>query len=109
MSDHDLIRRGDALAAIEDLFITADNDREEGYDEGVGASLEAIAALPPAKQDDLASGKAVTVGVNLQLVKDCRDAMNGEGPRAYDWSDKPHRLIYDLCREIERLSALKGK
>lgn len=30
-----------------------------------------------------------------------RSAMNGEGPKAYDWSDKPHRLIYDLCRKIE--------
>jgi len=40
-----LIDKAEALAAIEDLFITADNDREEGYDEGVAACLEAIAAL----------------------------------------------------------------
>lgn len=51
MPDNDLIRRGDALAAMNELWITADNDRDEGYDEGVGASLEAIAALPAAPLD----------------------------------------------------------
>lgn len=34
-----------------------------------------------------------------------RQAMSGKGPRAYDWSDKPHRLIYDLCRYIETAEA----
>lgn len=32
------------------------------------------------------------------------DAMSGEGDVAYDWKDKPHRLIYDLiayCRFLE--------
>jgi hypothetical protein len=46
MSDNDPIRRGDVSNALNDLFITADNDREEGYDEGISAALEAIAALP---------------------------------------------------------------
>lgn len=36
-------------------------------------------------------------------TKDYRDAMGGEGPLAYQWKDKPHRLIYDLCHEIEHL------
>jgi hypothetical protein len=40
------------------------------------------------------------------LTFDLRRAVGGEGPRAYDWSDKPHRLLYDACREIERLTAL---
>jgi hypothetical protein len=40
--------------------------------------------------------------LNLQ---DYRDAVSGKGPRAYDWEDKPHRLIYDLCGEIEILRA----
>jgi hypothetical protein len=34
-----------------------------------------------------------------------RQAVNGDGPRAYDWSDKPHRLIYDLCSYIEAAEA----
>lgn len=34
---------------------------------------------------------------------DYRDATEGEGPHAFTWIDKPHRLIYDLCREIDRL------
>jgi hypothetical protein len=40
-----------------------------------------------------------------QLTYECRMAVSGKGPRAYDWSDKPHRLIYDLCREIEAAAA----
>jgi hypothetical protein len=33
-----------------------------------------------------------------------RVAISGDGPRAYDWSDKPHRLVYDLCSHIEELA-----
>ena len=40
-----------------------------------------------------------------ELTYECRMAISGEGPRALDWSDKPHRLVYDLSREIERLTA----
>lgn len=28
------------------------------------------------------------------------------GEKAAEWSDKPHRLVYDLCREIERLQII---
>lgn len=34
-----------------------------------------------------------------------RQAISGDGSRAYEWQDKPHRLVYDLCAEIERLAA----
>lgn len=40
-----------------------------------------------------------------QLTYDCRAAIGGNGPLAYTWQDKPHRLVYDLCREIERIAA----
>lgn len=39
-------------------------------------------------------------------TQDYRDAVSGKGPQAYNWSDKPHRLIYDLCKEVERLRAM---
>ena len=39
-----------------------------------------------------------------QFTYELRKAVSGEGPRAYDWSDKPHRLLYDACREIERIN-----
>jgi hypothetical protein len=42
------------------------------------------------------------------LTFDYRRAISGEGPHAADWDDKPHRLVYDLCREIERLSAAQS-
>lgn len=38
-------------------------------------------------------------------VDDYRNAPGGEGPLAGEWDDKPHRLIYDLCREVNRLRA----
>lgn len=37
---------------------------------------------------------------------DYRDALSGEGgfgSLGYEWSDKPHRLVYDLCGEIDLL------
>lgn len=37
-----------------------------------------------------------------------RQAMSGEGKLAFTWSDKPHRLIYDLCRYIETAEAKRG-
>lgn len=43
-----------------------------------------------------------------QLTYECRKAMSGEGPRAFTWTDKPHRLIFDLCRRIEELEAVNS-
>ena len=37
---------------------------------------------------------------------DYRKALSGEGDTwslGYEWSDKPHRLVYDLCGEIDAL------
>lgn len=36
------------------------------------------------------------------LTYELRLAVSGEGPRAYDWSDKPHRLLWDACGALER-------
>jgi hypothetical protein len=41
-----------------------------------------------------------------QLTYECRLAVGREGPRGYDWEDKPHRVVYDLCRELEARAAL---
>lgn len=38
-----------AAEACEDLWIRADNDREEGYDEGLGAAMESIRRIDPAQ------------------------------------------------------------
>lgn len=34
-----------------------------------------------------------------------RMAVSGEGPLAHQWSDKPHRLLYDACSIIESAAA----
>lgn len=34
-----------------------------------------------------------------------RQAISGEGPLAGEWADKPHRLVFDLCRAIEQVEA----
>lgn len=41
-------------------------------------------------------------GINAEHY---RLAVAGEGPQAAQWKDKPHRLVYDLAREVERLQA----
>ena len=43
-------------------------------------------------------------------MKDCspeafRLAPSGEGPHAYNWADKPHRVLYDAARRIEELTS----
>ena len=38
-----------------------------------------------------------------------RLAVAGEGEWAYTWTDKPHRVVYDVCREVERLTAALAK
>ena len=35
------------------------------------------------------------------LTYQCRIAISGEGERGWEWQDKPHRLVYDLCRQVE--------
>jgi hypothetical protein len=40
------------------------------------------------------------------VTDDYWKAPSGEGPQAATWKDKPHRLVYDLVREVERLRAL---
>lgn len=55
------------------------------------------------------NGAAIWVNYDAQVERcdlntaDYRLAPGGEGPLAATWRDKPHRLIYDLCAEIERL------
>lgn len=36
-------------------------------------------------------------------TQEYRVAPGGDGPHANQWKDKPHRLIYDLCSEVDRL------
>jgi hypothetical protein len=43
------------------------------------------------------------------MTYEARMAITGDGPRAYEWSDKKHRVVYALCREIERIAALASK
>lgn len=43
-------------------------------------------------------------------TQEYRDAVDYEGEPciftlAYDWRDKPHRLVYDLCNEVDWLNA----
>ncbi|MFM7009060.1 MAG: hypothetical protein ACKO0Z_06955 [Betaproteobacteria bacterium] len=42
-------------------------------------------------------------------TKHYRDALSGEGSLGYDWSDKPHRLVFDLCGEIEAMTKFLKK
>lgn len=40
------------------------------------------------------------------ITTDYREAISGFSDNEtlnFDWEDKPHRLVYDLCSEVERL------
>lgn len=50
-----------------------------------------IRVLPPKK----------TLAQQGLTTEDFRHAVGNEGPLAGQWADKPHRLVYDLCSEIE--------
>ena len=78
----DLISREAAIATIEDIW----HDFAPYED-----TVAAIRALPAVQPD-----------TPTQLTYEARLAIDGEGPRAYDWFEKPHRIVYDLCREIEK-------
>jgi hypothetical protein len=39
-------------------------------------------------------------------TNDYRNAPSNEGPQAAQWADKPHRLVYDLCNEVDNLNNL---
>lgn len=42
-------------------------------------------------------------GPLMYSLDDYIDAPSTFGPLAYTWEDKPHRLVYDLVKEIKRL------
>ena len=64
--------------------------------------------LTPVSQDELVKlmNDCEIPDMPTQMTYHLRSAMWGEGDWAYQWKDKPHRLIYDACREIERLTAI---
>lgn len=46
---------------------------------------------------------------NGSTTDDYRAALSGEGEigsLGYEWSDKPHRLVYDLCGEVDHLRSI---
>lgn len=60
----------------------------------------------PASQEELERLKNACEIPDMptQMTYHLRRAISGEGDYADDWEDKPHRLVYDACREIERLT-----
>jgi hypothetical protein len=59
----------------------------------------------PTPATDLAPPTPAPVGSSGHTTRDYRNAPSNIGPLAFEWQDKPHRLVYDLCREIERQAA----
>jgi hypothetical protein len=65
--------------------------------------------LTPVPQEELERLKndCEIPDVPTQLTYHLRRAVSGGGDLADEWNNKPHRLIYDACREIERLNVCK--
>ena len=68
----------------------------------VPIGLDAVAILNSVSSCD----KCKPFRVGAMLTKDYMEAPSGIGPMAYDWKDKPHRLVYDLALEVELLKQL---
>jgi hypothetical protein len=94
------------------------HDPEVGYSHVYRAMLSA-APPPPVttrEAEDFVSALAATVQQRTRArmregatADDYRKAVDGEGEfgsLGYEWSDKPHRLVYDLCGEVEHLQSL---
>jgi hypothetical protein len=66
------------------------------------------AYLTPVSQEELLRLKndCEIPDMPTKLTYHLRRAPSGGGDLADEWNNKPHRLIYDACREIERLNAL---
>jgi len=64
--------------------------------------------LTPVSQDELVKlmNDCEIPDMPTQMTYHLRLAPSGEGDYANEWDNKPHRLIYDACREIERLAAI---
>ena len=65
--------------------------------------------LTPVPQEELERLKndCEIPDVPTKLTYHLRRAVSGGGDLADEWNNKPHRLIYDACREIERLNVCK--
>ena len=66
------------------------------------------AYLTPVSQDELLrlQNDCEIPDVPTKLTYHLRLAPGGQGDYADEWNNKPHRLIYDASREIERLTAI---
>ena len=64
--------------------------------------------LTPVSQEELLRLKndCEIPDMPTKLTYHLRRAPSGGGDLVDEWNNKPHRLIYDACREIERLNAL---
>ena len=64
--------------------------------------------LTPVSQEELLRLKndCEIPDMPTQMTYHLRRAPSGGGDLVDEWNNKPHRLIYDACREIERLSAI---
>ncbi len=74
--------------------------------EPVAGTRELLGWLPtaaPEPRDEALRTRAVSIHGTTWTTWDYRVAPANEGPLAYDWSDKPHRLVYDLCDMLERI------
>jgi len=59
-----------------------------------------LAIIKCVREHDLENGRNIYNDVN---TSEYMEAPSGRGPHAYTWEDKPHRLVYRLCSEVDRL------
>lgn len=105
---HDLIREADldtltalyenAFGAVEACEVDLENTClrvlfRDGFDDETLEPIESDGAPVP----------AIPIKPTLHYtLEEYRNAPSGIGPLAAQWKDKPHRLVYDLCKVLKQ-------
>jgi len=98
------VEHGETLAeAMKRWYTEFDNVRT-----GQRLKIKALQATVAELQEEVAFLKRCQ---ELRRVNtaDYRAAPSGEGPHADTWNDKPHRLLYDVCHDLDVLQAIVDK
>lgn len=77
-----------------------------GSPQGHGLPDDDDVRLVMGELDAILAREAEASPVLCESLGDYRSAPSGVGPLAAEWRDKPHRLVYDLCEEVQRLREL---
>jgi hypothetical protein len=79
--------------------------RSEPHDISECGMFDTIQLTPPRPA---MTDRTKEEGMTPEQIDEYRNAPSGIGPHADQWTDKPHRLVYDLCKALTTLQQEKA-